>query len=308
MKFGPASVLVLAAVCATSVFHPAPVQAAPIEPGECLVIGRVGASSRSPIHTDAIETQSIVAGNWRCAAEGGRYRHSTGRQRSSTGARLNESGNGSSDLQRQREQDGGYAYDKSYLSARLNQRVMFLLEAAGHSMVYVNGVPRTGDPYSTGWTRLPVKLHSGNNDLLFLCGRGSLRVKLTDVPAGKQHMLDSRDLTLPDLRVGEKLRSQGAIVVVNATEAWTQKLSLRVTAPGLAAKTTSVPTIAPLGTRKISFPIEGRAPDEAEIVHVGLELTEHEGKNTPDRIVVDLRVRKPFPDHHKRTFVKVKNR
>jgi hypothetical protein len=181
-----------------------------------------------------------------------------------------------------------------------------LLEAAGHSMVYVNGVPRTGDPYSTGWTRLPIKLNRGNNGLLFLCSRGTLRIKLTEVPKGKLFILDMRDLTLPDLRVGEKLHSQGAVVVVNATETWAQKLSLHVNGSGLASKTLTVPAIPPLATRKVGFPIDGRidgrAADDAEVVHVNLELSGHEGKSLPDRAVVDLRIRKPFQTY-KRTFV-----
>ena len=39
--------------------------------------------------------------------------------------------------------------------------------AQGHSAVYVNGRPRYGDPYGTGFVRLPVALERGENLLLF---------------------------------------------------------------------------------------------------------------------------------------------
>src|ERR1043166_3482323 len=54
-------------VCSTN----APVLAQQIAPHAALVIGRVGNSGRSPVHTDAIEAK-IVSGTWRPPVEGER--------------------------------------------------------------------------------------------------------------------------------------------------------------------------------------------------------------------------------------------
>lgn len=72
---------------------------------------------------------------------------------------------------------------------------VLLLEAKGHLAAYVNGEIRMGDVYSTGYVRLPVQLHAGTNEFLFLAGRGHLHPMLTvpDAPV----MINERDLTLP---------------------------------------------------------------------------------------------------------------
>src|SRR5205085_11255998 len=59
------------------------------------------------------------------------------------------------------------------------ERVM-MLEAGGHSSEYVNGEPRTGDPYENGLVSIPVFLRSGRNDLLCLCARGKLSIRLNE--------------------------------------------------------------------------------------------------------------------------------
>ena len=78
---------------------------------------------------------------------------------------------------------------------------VMILEATGHTMVYVNGEPRTGDPYGNGIVRLPVALKKGENEFLFLVGRGRLQAKLVAAPSEPQ--LDTHDLTLPDYVRGE---------------------------------------------------------------------------------------------------------
>ncbi len=59
-----------------------------------------------------------------------------------------------------------------------------LLEASGHAMVYVNGQPRPGDPYSHGYVKVPVEVKKGENVLLFAhAGRGGMKAKLLRPPA-----------------------------------------------------------------------------------------------------------------------------
>ncbi len=117
---------------------------------------------------------------------------------------------------------GGYAY----VSVEMPHERVMLLEAAGHSMVYVNGQPRAGDPYNTGFVRLPVPLKPGANDLLFRCSRGRLKIQLRAVH--DPILLDTRDATTPDLRVGQAVADWAAVVVVNATAEPIGDLSLAV--------------------------------------------------------------------------------
>src|SRR5205823_41131 len=88
---------------------------------------------------------------------------------------------------------GGYAC----VTVSSPARRVLMLEAAGHAMVFVNGEPRTGDPYSHGYVHLPVELRPGDNHLLFHVGRGQLKLALRPPRADAQ--LDLADVTVPDL-------------------------------------------------------------------------------------------------------------
>ena len=60
----------------------------------------------------------------------------------------------------------GYVFATVDLPAAATMR----LDAQGESLVYVNGVPRAGDVYETGYVHLPVRLRAGRNTLLFYAG------------------------------------------------------------------------------------------------------------------------------------------
>ncbi len=229
-----------------------------IEPKECLAIPRVGQSSRNPIHTDTIEAK-IVSGEWKPPHAGDTVKRPGGGTATWAKAEAGKDGSFS-----------GPAFTGGYASFTIHSDTnrAALLEAVGHSLVYVNGVPRTGDPYGYGWTRLPIPLVKGDNDLLFLCGRGSLRVKVSPVEAA---FIQTADPTLPDFRIGEKLTSQGAVIVGNATNKFSEGLTLSVAGVGLTSKIVRLPSIPPYGTRKIIFPVIGPAPLEPG--HTNAELT-----------------------------------
>src|SRR5262249_297357 len=90
-----------------------------------------------------------------------------------------------------------------------------MLEAVGHSMVYVNGEPRVGDNYALAHVHLPVLLREGDNDVLFHVGRGKLKVNLVSPRA--PIFWDTNDSTLPDFVVGENKEAWASIVVANTT-------------------------------------------------------------------------------------------
>ena len=281
---------------------------------QCLVIRPVGRGGRSPIHADAIERQ-IVLGTWKIPQAGEAVDLPDGSKPTWTTLAPNKDG-----VFQNQSLQGGYAFVSVDSPA---PRVM-LLEATAHNMVYVNGEPRVGDTYQTGWTRLPVQLKAGRNSLLFQCSRGELRCKLSSVKSSA--LLDTRDLTLPDLIIGEKGPVMAAVIVVNATNAPLSNLTLQAR-QGSVTTQTPVPTLLPLSTRKIGFVMEGRVPtvnnnapslqnvasnaqnagaasSAPTAAPVTLTLTQKSNGRTQtmDTAAITLRIRKPN-ETQKRTFV-----
>jgi poly(3-hydroxybutyrate) depolymerase len=177
-----------------------------------------------------------------------------------------------------------------------------LLEATGHSMLYVNDEPCVGDPYETGWVRLPILLRAGANGFLFQCGRRQVRVRLIAPQAPA--LLDVRDATVPDRVVGESAPVLGAVVVINASTHPRTNLALRAVAAGTRPTVTALPQIPPLSTRKVAFRWAGAAPAAPGSTEIELSLVETQGSRSRrlDSAKIVLRVRRPT-ETQKRTFV-----
>jgi dienelactone hydrolase len=243
--------------------------------GPCLAIGKIGSSSRSPVHTDAIEA-GLISGNWRPPAEGDRLRLPDGA--SSQWHQINPNKDGWFDDDRLK---GGYAY--APVTARSN--CVLILVAEGDSLAYVNGAPRAGDPYEYGYVHLPVPLHAGTNDFLFVCGGGRLKFTLTAPPQPVSFNL--ADTTLPDLIAGsprgatgahaspdgpnrstpqgERMDTWGAVVVVNATGETQTGLSIRASIAGKHPVQTPVPAILPFSVRKVGFRLRGKVSETTTV-------------------------------------------
>lgn len=96
-----------------------------------------------------------------------------------------------------------------------SDRVM-ILDASGDSMVYVNGEPHAGDPYSNGKLHLPVLLKQGTNQLLFAhAGRAGLKANLA-APASDV-VVYTDDVTLPDVLSDKPEEYWIGVPIVNAT-------------------------------------------------------------------------------------------
>lgn len=166
-----------------------------------------------------------------------------------------------------------------------------LLEAQGHSFAYVNGEPRGGDVYSTGYVSLPIRLKRGPNELLFRVARG--RFQGTLLPVQKPMSLDARDATLPDRIAGRKEDLLAAIVVRNATGVFTKGLTIEASSGG-RRKLTLLGAVPTLGVRKVGFTIPGGTDPKTTVrlLQNGREI---------DRTVLALRSRGPR-DSQRRTF------
>lgn len=260
-------------------------------PEQCLVLPPVGRHRRTAFHADPLEAR-IVAGTWQPPKAGEEVLSSSGKPRRWHTQAVDKDGwFRSSDL------EGGYAY----LAVEATAERIVILKAAGHSLVYVNGELHTGDPYGNGSVHLPIALKRGRNDLLFAVGRGSVRVELAKPSAAA--FLDTADLTLPDLLIGEQVKTQGAVVVVNATSEPFGAFEIQAT---LAEHTASsrCAAIPPLSIRKVGFAIEGTAPSATGHCPLKVELRHRPAPDESpvlDRAELNLDVKRP-EQSHKRTF------
>jgi len=260
--------------------------------GSWLVLEPVGRYGRAPVHTDALEAE-IVAGRWKPPQPGETVRVSDDVVKTWQEATPGDEGWLKQDALR-----GGYACMTVEADA---ERVM-LLEAAGHSMVYVNGVPRAGDPYATGWIQLPVRLRAGTNTFLFPVGRGRVRARLVEPKSG--FLFNTRDATLPDLIRGEQGPVWAAVPVINATDEPMANLAVEASCENAGPIRTALPMIPPMSTRKVGFQIAGPRGVESADVEVRLSLlcVEDGDEQVMDAMTLKLDVRGP-QDTHKRTFV-----
>jgi predicted esterase len=268
-----------------------------IEIREALALPGIGSGGRSPVHVDPVEAQ-VISGDWSMPRAGDEVLLPGDRSRAWQSVSANE--------------DGWFqvrALRGAYVAVEVDSesdRVM-ILEAAGHSMVYVDGIPRTGDPYSYGWLRLPVALKAGRTPLLFSVGRGRLRARLVEPDQPLQ--LDASDPTLPDLVAGEPVETLAAVLVRNASTSSTADLTIEASigdAEGSSPEITPVPPLLPLSVRKTGFAVRSSDPVASGVESVPLVVRLIEGSGESRRVLdemrFDLGVRTP-DQSRKQTFI-----
>ena len=256
-----------------------------------IVIPPVGRYGRSAVHTDAIEAE-LVAGQWRAPKSGDVVTLPDGSVKTWEPIHAGEDG-----WFRHAALGGGYVY----VAVPAGHEHVMLLEAAGHAMVYVNGEPRTGDPYGHGYVRLPVRLRQGKNELLFQVGRGQLRAKL--LPAKSAVQFDLADNTLPDLIVGEPVNFEAAVVLLNAATETADSLAIEAALPGGEPQRTPVPSLLPLGVRKVGIRLQAPAPAAAGECAADLKLLARDDGEWRELDTARITLRIVTPDQtHKRTF------
>jgi pimeloyl-ACP methyl ester carboxylesterase len=237
--------LPLCALCALWVLC-ASSRAEEIQIRNALVIGQVARGGRSAVVVDPVQAM-LVGGTWKAPAEGDELTGADGRPHKWRTIQANKDGAFEDD---DALGGGGYAF----VRVPSDRGRVMLLCAAGHAMVYVNGEPRVGDPYSNGIVDdLPVQLHKGDNELLFATGRGRLKMSLVDPPT--ELFISKLDPTLPDFIRGKADELPAAVLAVNAT---TRPVTLVASVSGGADFVQLV--VAPISCRKLrlTVPYDGR--------------------------------------------------
>lgn len=254
----------------------------PIEIREALVVSGVARGGRLPVPQDAV-LDRLAAGTFAPPQEGDTVPFGG---RTSAWRRVTADKDGWMDA-------NGYVF----ATVDLPTATTMSLEAQGDSIVYVNGSPRGGDPYSTGYVRLPVFLGAGRNTLLFVAGRGRLKARL--LPIVKTLTLNTADTTLPDVLVTDRADLLGGIVVENAGEA-RKGLRMRVVLPDGRARESALPRLPSRSVRKV--PVALPLPYVIAGTSLPLTVELRDSGRTVDSTKIELRVRQPN-EIHRRTFV-----
>jgi poly(3-hydroxybutyrate) depolymerase len=254
---------------------------------EGLAIGNVSAPGRRPIPEDAVVDQ-LIEGKFSFPTEGQAVEF---RGRKQQWRKISAG------------KDGWFedpALENGYLAVQIDEPspTDLILNAQGDSLVYVNGAPRAGDPYSYGYLNLPIHLNQGANVLLFVAGRGRISIKTR--PIVKPLILQTEDATLPDLVLGSTDPVYASVVALNSSARFAKGLCIRARASGGAWMDVRNQTIPPYSARKLvcRVPIPtkltpGSSSFEVQLIQSGKVL---------DSVNLPVQVKNPL-DLQKRTFI-----
>ncbi len=186
-----------------------------------------------------------------------------------------------------------------YLEYEAEHDGIHVLDASGHTKLFVNGMPREGDHYDYGWSLIPVQLKAGKNTFLLTGGRFP-RMRARLLAPENPVQLTPRDKTLPDLLKEEEADALGGIRVLNSSKAWFE--GEIVCEFSGKERSVSTGTIGPLTSRKVPFqiPSPGNAGTEEKLA-ASVKLKDMKGA-VISSLEIELRVRSNH-EHHNRTFL-----
>ncbi len=256
-----------------------------------IAISGVARSARSPIQIDGVAAQ-IVAGTFHPQA-GDRVgiplpiSAEKSSEKSGIWTEIKPNENGSFDST---SFSGGYLV----LSFESPANQIMILEATGHGMVYFDG-PHMGDPYATGYQRIPLEIKKGANQFVFAAGRGSISAKLV-APRINGPQFDTRDLTAPDLVVGESLDAWIGIRIINAAIIPATNLTIEIESQDGITTRTPVAMIVPLGIFKAparirSGPFGLEGPARFRVALVRADSPDGDAKGVLDETTIELTVK-----------------
>ncbi len=259
-------------------------------------ISGVTQGGRAPAPIDSVQAL-MVEGKWKEPHAGDKIAGPGGAERTWAAIKANKDGVFEGGPTR-----GGYIN----LGYDTNAEKPMLLVAQGDTMVYVNGVPRAGDPYGYGYLKLPFLMKKGHNEFLFSCSRGSLKARLVSPDLLVESVqLDGGDVTVPDIVVGEDRDLWGSVPFVNCSSHRATGARIKVrTEHGDEIGKLDLPEVAPWTSRKVPFRFRPPRQMTAGEYKVSLDIGPDAagGFGFPRPLPLTLRVRKPT-EHYKRTFI-----
>ncbi len=176
------------------------------------------------------------------------------------------------------------------------------LEATGFYVAWINGEPRGGEKYGAEYLIEPVRLVRGRNVLLFRGERGRFKGRLVEAPA--EVFFTDKDMTLPDLVLGEKGPIWAGLRLVNTTGERLDRIEVVYRSGGREGSSRLDTTVAPLLTQKLAVSLAIDAPSAEGPVKVEIRARARAGRRvieTPP-FAVDLKAVPPAA-HHSRTFI-----
>ena len=194
-----------------------------------------------------------------------------------------------------------------------NKDRVALLEQMGDDFSFVNGVPMQGNKYATqdtwpSWSPaynfsiLPIRLRKGDNQLLFVCKRSVLKVKLDYIPS--EVLFNVNRPTLPSLLVGQPVDYYAAVTVINATDKPLRGAFIKAYNDRGYSAVTEVPLIQPMSIRKIGFKLVGPAPTTVGKIPIRLALYDGAGASAKVIAHSEVSVQAVPPDAvHNVTFI-----
>jgi pimeloyl-ACP methyl ester carboxylesterase len=266
------------------------------EPGgyafsELLFLSTGGAGGRgNSIPTDPLLEQRL-AGTWKTPKAGETVTLAGGTTRKWEAGKPNAGGEFNHAGLR-----GGFAFGE--ITAPRDE--VMILEASGHSSVFVNGEPRAGDIYNFGTVKLPVFLKAGKNSFLFRGGRGGLKARLTR-PSGLLQ-INTADVTLPDVTAEAGKEYWAAAIIMNASPEVQTNLVIEARLGDSEPVRSSIAFLAPLGVYKAPFRFKASKPVAGP--KADLEIAVRGGRSSsssPGKASFSLSIVKP-DQPHRETF------
>lgn len=255
-----------------------------------LVVSDVGVGGRTPFPTDAV-LQKIVLGSFKAPQVGDSIADPAGKRHSWAAINANKDGWFEDDAL-------GNAY--VYIPVESDADKVVMLNAQGDSAAYVNGAIRAGDPYQYGYLDLPIQLRKGHNDLLFVCGRGRLRVELKPKTPNDVAM-NAADMTTPDVIKGQRDDLWMGVVVTNSDNRDAKGYRIKTTSPSGQSAQVEIPIVPAMSLRKVPAKITQDPKAKLGTADYTVSLIDARGR-TVQTSKVSLRVLQAL-DTQKRTFV-----
>jgi dienelactone hydrolase len=177
-----------------------------------------------------------------------------------------------------------------------------VLDATGFYEAWINWELRGGEKYGADYLRHPVRLAKGRNVLLFRGERGRIKARLNAPPA--EIFFTDKDMTLPDLVVGEERPIWAGLRLVNATATRLEHIEVSVRAGGMETRTVLPVTAAPMFTQKLAVPLAVKTPASEGPVQVAVRARAQAGQRTIETPPFEVELKAVAATaHHSRTFL-----